>query len=140
MTKQHLVIWALALVITIFISIFWHVILFEQAYLNLGVYTRMDSPIYGFGLVAWLMESTAFVVIYFRSSWSSEGISGGLKLAMLMAIFTAAASVMGSAAKVQINDLTQWFLLSGGFLAAHFGMLGLAVGWLNRKLGMEYEL
>lgn len=134
MTKRHWVVWAAALAITIFVSIFWHVVLFEQAYLDLGVYTRMDNPIYGIGLVAWLMESAAFVAIFFHTKWAKDNIAGALKFAALMAIFTAAASLMGSAAKVEIADLSGWFLLSGGFLTFHFGVMGAAVGALNRRL------
>jgi len=134
MTNRHLLVWAAALGLTIFASIFWHVVLFEQAYLDLGVYTRMDNPIYGFGLMAWLMESAAFVAIYFNTKWAKESVAGALKLSVLMAVFTAAASVMGSAAKVQIVDLAQWFLLSGGFLVFHFGLMGIVVGALNTKM------
>lgn len=134
MTTRHWIVWAAAFALTIFVSIFWHVVLFEQAYLELGVYTRMDSPIYVFGLLAWLMESAAFVAIFFQTRWAKEGISGGLAFAGLMAAFTAAASLIGTAAKVEISDLMLWFALSGGFLILHFGLMGLVVGALNQRL------
>lgn len=133
-TVRHMVVWGAAFLLTLFISVFWHVALFEQAYLELGVYTRMDNPIYGFGFLAWIMESTAFVAIFLSSKWGQQGILGGLKLALFMAMFTAAASVVGSAAKIEIADLPHWFLLSGGFLVVHFGVMGAAIGELNKRL------
>jgi hypothetical protein len=132
-SKIHVITWLAALLVTIFISILWHVILFEQAFLSLGVYTRMDNPIYGFGLTAWLLESTAFVVLYFKSSWSGKGVRAALAFSLLMGAFTAAASLMGSAAKVDIVSISSWFALAGGFILVHFTLMGLTVGALNRR-------
>lgn len=133
MAKQFWVTFSAALIVTVFISIFWHVVLFEQAYLELGVYTRMDDPIYGFGLMAWLMESAAFVAIYLRTSWARGGMAGALMFAGLMAVFIAASSLMGAAAKIAITDLGRWFMLSGGFIALHFLLLGVTVELVNRR-------
>lgn len=121
---------ACALTITIAVSIVWHVALFAEAFEQLGVFTRMTDPIYPFGLLAWMLESAAFVIIYFQTGWSRKGVSGALQYAWLMAVFTAAASLVGTAAKADIPDLTGWFLLSGGFIALHFTVLGVMFGLL----------
>lgn len=126
--RQKILAFACALAITIAISILWHVALFAEAFERLGVFTRMTDPIYPFGLLAWMLESAAFVIIYFRTGWSHEGLAGALKYAWLMAVFTAAASLVGTAAKADIPDLTGWFLLSGGFITLHFTALGVMFG------------
>ncbi len=108
--------------------------LFEDQYLQLGVYTRMDNPIYAFGFLAWIMESVPFVLIFFRTRWSKSGLYVALKYSRLMAIFTAASSIAGAAAKIHVGDLSGWFLLSGSFVFLHFTLMGLMLALLTRGL------
>ncbi|WP_395373896.1 hypothetical protein [Marinicella sp. W31] len=131
MKKTHVISWLACLILTITLSVIWHVVLFEQAYQQLGVYTRMNDPIYEFGMLAWFLESSAFVIVYFQCKWSYEGISGGLKFGLWMAVFVSASVLIGAAAKTNISDLSLWFILTGGFLALHFSLMGVALGIIN---------
>ncbi len=117
-----------AFVITAGFAVLWHVILFEQRFLALGIFSRMDDPIYAFGLGAWLLESLAIVLIFFRTNWRAANVADTVTFAWLMGAFAAASSLFGMAAKTRIDDLTAWFLLTGGFIVVHTTLLGLWLG------------
>lgn len=123
---------AAALAATIAYSILWHVILFEELWLGLGVYTRMDNPIYGLGLIAWVLESVGFVTLFRSSNWARKSGKHALLFSASIAAIVAASTLFGTAAKVEISSLTTWFWLQGGFVFSHFLLLG-SVVWVTAK-------
>ncbi|WP_299740752.1 hypothetical protein [uncultured Roseobacter sp.] len=133
MTKPQILAFAGAFLITACLAVFWHVALFEQQFLRLGVFTRMDDPLYLYGVSAWVLESLAIVLIYFRTDWRNAAWLDALKVAWLMGVFTAASALFGIAAKVRIDDLMLWFLLTGGFIALHTTLLGLWLGLVSKR-------
>ncbi|WP_434054456.1 MAG: hypothetical protein RDA78_06090 [Roseibium sp.] len=127
MNREFITTWIGAFSLTVVTSIVWHVVLFEQRYVELGVFTRMADPIYAFGWLAWIMEATAISVLYINSRWADAGFWGALKLSWCVSLYAAASTLFGTAAKVEISDLTGWFLIAGGFIFLHATMLG---AWL----------
>lgn len=132
MTRTHWVALVGAFLITACFAVFWHVVLFEQQFLALGVFTRMDDPNYAFGIAAWIVESIAIVFLYFRTDWRNGSILDALILAWLVGMFSAATELFGMAAKTRIDDLTLWFLLKGGFIFLHTSLLGLWLGVITK--------
>ncbi|MBG6160749.1 hypothetical protein IWQ54_000399 [Labrenzia sp. EL_195] len=128
MNSRFLITWIGAFVLTAVTSIVWHVALFEQRYVELGVFTRMADPIYAFGFLAWIMEATAITSLYIHSKWATDGLWGALKLSWCVSLYAAASALVGTAAKVEIADLTGWFLIAGGFIFLHGTILGT---WLS---------
>ncbi|MFG5384481.1 hypothetical protein [Yoonia sp. R2-816] len=138
MTKLQKIAFVGAFLITACIAVFWHVVLFEQQFLGLGVYTRMDEPLYFYGVTAWALEALALVLVYFLTDWRNGSMLDALKVAWLMGLFAAASSLFGVAAKVRIDDLILWFLLTGGFIVLHTTLLGLWLGFVSiRARGEE---
>ena len=133
MTKIQKLAFAGAFLITACFAILWHVALFEQQFLSLGVFTRMDEPLYFYGMTAWVIEALALVLVFFRTDWKNGSMLEALKVAWLMGLFAAASSLFGMAAKVQIDDLILWFLLTGGFIALHTTFLGLWLGFVSQR-------
>ena len=133
MSKFQCIAFTGAFLITASLAILWHVVLFEQQFLNLGVFTRMDAPHYGFGMAAWVLESCAIVWIFSRMNGWDQSVWGAVTLAWLVGAFAAASSLFGVAAKVRIDDLTQWFLLTGGFIFLHTSALGLWLGLVAKR-------
>jgi len=134
MNKQFAA-WMAVFTTSVLFSVTWHVVFFQDAYLRLGVYSRMNEPLYHWGLVAWILETVPFVSIYFRTEFSRKGRWEALKYSWWLAVFTAAPSVAGVAAKVRIDDMTLWFLLAGGFVFFHFTLMGLVLGQWCRPVG-----
>lgn len=119
--------------ITACFAVLWHVILFEQPFQELGVYTRMSDPIYAFGFAAWAVEALALSLIYFRLDWRNASLLEALKTAWLVGLYSSASALFGIAAKVEISDLPQWFLLTGGFIVLHTSLLGLWLGFVSKR-------
>lgn len=133
MTVQKLcVVWFAALVATISYSLLWHAILFQDIWLALGVYTRMDNPVYGYGLLAWVLESGAFVALFYTSQWTRSSAKNAILFSILIGSIVAASTLFGTAAKVEISDVTTWFYLQGGFVFSHFLFLGFVVSIVER--------
>ncbi len=133
MTRTQWVAFVGAFLITACLAVFWHVFLFEQQFLNLGVFTRMDDPLYLYGMIAWVLEALAIVLLYFRTDWRNGSVFDAVKVAWLMGLFSAASALFGIAAKVRIDDLVLWFLLTGGFIALHTTLLGLWIGVVSMR-------
>lgn len=133
MLRTQILAFAGAFLITACFAVLWHVALFEQHFLSLGVFTRMDAPLYHFGFIAWVLEAGALVIIYFRTNWQKASTLDALKVAWLLGVFSAASALFGMAAKVRMDDLTLWFLLTGGFIFLHTTLLGLWLGYLSAK-------
>ena len=133
MSKTRKVAFVGAFLITSCFAVFWHVVLFEQQLLGLGVFTRMDDPLYFYGMTAWVLESFAIVLIYFRTDWRNGSLLDALKVAWLMGLFAAASALFGMAAKVRIDNLVLWFLLTGGFIVLHTTLLGLWLGFVSKR-------
>jgi len=97
----------------------------------------MDNPDYGYGILAWLMESIGFILVYFQTSWSKQGIVGALKFSWLMGIFLTSSALVGVAAKVELSDISHWFLLTDGFYGIYFTLMGITVGSIYKILNAE---
>lgn len=121
------------LVATFPVAFIWHMILFHENYEALGIYTRLDDPIMEFGMLSMIIQGLVLAIVFPQTTWSQQGLSGGLKFAWLMGLFFASGTVLAAVAKVQVTDLTQWFLLSGGFAFIHFTFVGLVLGWIYKK-------
>lgn len=133
MTKTQTVAFVGAFLITACLAVFWHVILFEQQFLSLGVFTRMDDPLYFYGMIAWVLEALAIVLIFFRTDWQNASMLDALKVAWLVGLYSAASALFGIAAKIRIDDLILWFLLTGGFIVLHSTLLGLWLGTVSMR-------
>jgi hypothetical protein len=121
------------ILITISFSLIWHVGLFHEELKALGVYTRIDNPRMEYGLPAMLLQSIIFTLIFPKTQWVNESYTGTLKYAWLMGLFFASGSILGSAAKIEINNLLQWFLLGFGFTLIHFTAMGLLLGFIYKN-------
>ncbi len=53
------------------------------------------------------------------------------KVSWMMKLFAAASALFGMAAKVRIDDLVLWFLLTGEFIALHKTVSGLWLGTVS---------
>ncbi|MEM9191471.1 MAG: hypothetical protein AAGF12_20025 [Myxococcota bacterium] len=65
MHKRVAIAFLLAFATTSTVSILWHAVLFSSEFRALGVFTRMDEPIYGYGITAWVLEAFVFVAFVF---------------------------------------------------------------------------
>lgn len=133
MRKPQRLAFAGAFLITAIFAVFWHVVLFERQFLTLGVFTRMDDPLYVFGVAAWALEAIAIVLIFFRTDWQNASVLDALQIAWLAGLYAAASSLFGMAAKVRIDDLVLWFLLTGGFILLHTTFLGLWLSFVSMR-------
>lgn len=125
--------WAATLAATIAFSVLWHVVLFEEVWLALGVYNRMDDPIYGFGIAAWVLESGAFVALFRSSKRARQSIGHALIFSVLVGAVVSASTLFGTAAKVEISNLSIWFALQGTFVLSHFLLLGFIAWFVSIK-------
>lgn len=133
MTKVQITALTGAFAITSCFAVLWHVVLFEQQFLSSGVFTRMDDPVYALGVTAWVIESLAIVLLYFRTDWRNNTWIDALIIAWLIGLFSAASGLFGMAAKTHINNQAQWFLLTGGFIFLHTSLLGLWLSFVSSR-------
>ncbi|TRX61871.1 hypothetical protein FNH22_03600 [Fulvivirga sp. M361] len=132
MSKKVLISGLLCTMSIALVGVTWHVVLFKGQYIYLGVYNRMDDPIYAFGFLAWILEGFGIAYLFSKSSYAKKGLFSVLKFVWLVGMIVSATETIGSAAKKHIPDMVQWILLSGGFILINYSIMGIAL-WMVYK-------
>lgn len=129
-TKRFVAAWVVYLVLTFALGFTWHLVLFEDLYRRLAVYSRLDDPIFALGVLSILIQGAVLAWIYPRFQSGGSPIAEGLKFGLLMGFFFGSGSVIAEVAKQRVTSLPLWFAASGTFILIHFILVGLLFGWI----------
>ncbi len=120
------------LVITFPLAYVWHLVLFEQTYMQLGYFSR-DEPIIAFGFGAILLQGILLAFIYPYLCRGKSYVAGALTLALVMGSYHWTMHVLAAAAKHSIAPLTTWFALETTYLAIQFVLGGFLLALVYRR-------
>jgi hypothetical protein len=120
-------------VITMAIAAPWHFVFFEDIYHQLGIYNRAD-PIIPLGFLSMLVQGVVLAILYPSYARENYSISTGVKFSLIMGLFLFSVSTLANAAKIQVSSMTTWLLVQSAFHIVQFLAVGLAIGFLYKKL------
>lgn len=129
--------WIAYLAITFAMGYMWHLVLFEDLYRRLAIYSRIDDPVISLGFLAMLIQGALLAYLYPLVARGSSPAFDGVMFGLLMGLFTASSAVVAEAAKQRVTSLTTWLIVESIYYAIQFSLAGLAIGlihgWLGRK-------
>lgn len=133
LTAKFLWSWLAYLAITFAMGFVWHLMLFEDLYRRLAIYSRLDDPIVPLGFLAMLIQGALLAYLYPLVSQGTSPAFDGVKFGLLMGIFIASSAVIAEAAKQRVTSLTTWLLIESFYYAIQFSLSGLAIGLIYGK-------
>ena len=112
------------------LAIVWHLVLFKDRYDQLG-YIAREEPIFAFGFLSMLIQGflLAYILPFFLNQYSAK--KGLIICFSVMWLYSWTFHVLAAAAKQPLEPLSTWFIIETAYLLIHFGLVGLAFGWIH---------
>lgn len=131
MNAKHFVLATLAYVLVSFALGFgWHLLLFREAYQELGVYTR-EPPLFALGLTSMVLQGMVLAYLYPLFNRGPRPWLTGIRFGLVMGLFLWSVAVLAHAAKSTVSSLPMFFTLSSAFHLIQFVAAGALIGWIH---------
>ena len=111
----------------------WHIMWFHDLYQSWGAITR-EHPIIPLGIAAIVIQGT--VIGYLYPLWNKghgNPIVQGITFNLIIGLMTYTAMGFATAAKIQIEPVSDFLIYHTIFQFIQFTMTGAALGWIFRK-------
>ncbi len=110
----------------------WHLIWFHDLYVSWGAVTR-DHPIMPLGIAAILIQGLVIGYLYPFFYRGGNPILQGIKFNLIIGLMVYTAMGFATAAKIQIEPVSQFLLYHTVFQLIQFTATGAALGWIYRR-------
>jgi len=115
----------------------WHILWFDALYASWGAITR-DQPIVPLGIIAILIQGVVIGYLYpFFYKGIGHPVVQGIRFNLIIGLMTYTAMGFATAAKIQIEPISQFLLYHTVFQAIQFILTGAALGWIFRNPGIR---
>jgi hypothetical protein len=111
----------------------WHIIWFHDLYQSWGAITR-EHPIIPLGIAAIVIQGA--VIGYLYPLWNrghGNPIVQGITFNLIIGLMTYTAMGFATAAKIQIEPVSDFLIYHTIFQFIQFTLTGAALGWIFRK-------
>lgn len=106
----------------------WHMVVFKQAYLDFGIWTKFDDPRPEFGMLAMLVQGGLFSTVHQQMRTPGAGaVRNGLRLGISIALVVSSSQVFATAAHITCTDVAGFVMLEGLYAAIQFPLCGIAI-------------
>ncbi|NVK21198.1 MAG: hypothetical protein HWD86_01655 [Kangiellaceae bacterium] len=121
-------------VITMAISYPWFLIWFKADYELMGAVTRPE-PIMPFGTAAMIIQGIviAYLFSFYRKQVQGNPIVLGVKFSLIAGLLVATVMVLATAAKINIEPVNQFLLLTSAHQFLQFFLTGIALGFIYSR-------
>lgn len=128
---------AIYLLVSFAIAYLWNMVLFRDIYLSLTSGSYRQVPIMQMGLFTMFLEGLAIAVIFSQFYRKGSPLREGLKLGLLVGVFSVGYSSFVVPAKFAIDPVWQYSLIELTFGIIHFGIVGAVLGFYEEHLRSE---
>lgn len=129
-TKKFVLATLSYVVVSFALGFTWHLVLFMDAYHELGVYTR-ENPIFAFGVGSMILQGLILAYLFPFFNRGVQPVRTGIRFGLLMGVFMWTVTVLAFAAKTHVNSLSTFFVLSSLFHLIQFIAAGALIGWIH---------
>ncbi|MDD9911728.1 MAG: hypothetical protein OXR68_02245 [Alphaproteobacteria bacterium] len=116
-------------VITMTWAYSWHMFWFHDLYISWGAFTRKE-PIIPLGIAAILIQGAVVGYLYPKFYQNGNHLVQGVKFNLIIGLMTYTAMGFATAAKFQINPISEFLAYHTAFQAIQFTLTGLALGFV----------
>lgn len=110
----------------------WHLVWFHDLYLSWGAMTR-EHPIMLLGIAAILIQGVVLGYLYPFFYKGGQPILQGIKFNLIAGLLVYTAMGFATAAKIQIEPVSQFLMYHTVFQLIQFTLTGAALGWIYRR-------
>jgi hypothetical protein len=111
----------------------WHIMWFHDLYQSWGAITRAH-PIIPLGIAAILIQGAVIGYLYpFWNKGRGNPIIQGITFNLIIGLMTYTAMGFATAAKIQIEPVSDFLIYHTIFQFIQFTLTGAALGWIFRK-------
>ncbi len=121
------------LILTFLIAAVWHLALFKNVYVRLGVFTR-PRPIIWLGLLSMVLQAVVVAYLYPRYYGGGAPLAEGATFGLLLGVFMGTNAVLAEAGKNQVASLRTWIVLEGVYYLLQFIVVGAVIGMVYGPL------
>lgn len=112
----------------------WHMIWFHELYVEWGAFQR-TAPIMPLGIVAILTQGIVIGYLYrFYNRGAYNPILRGIRFNLIIGLMTYTAMGFATAAKFNIDPVSQFLLYHTIFQFIQFTLTGAALGWIYGQI------
>lgn len=111
----------------------WHMVWFHDLYAEMGAFQRA-APIMPLGIAAILIQGIVIGYLYpFYNKGSGNQLLCGVKFNLIIGLMTYTAMGFATAAKFQIEPVTQFLVYHTIFQSVQFVLTGIALGFIFKQ-------
>ncbi len=110
----------------------WHLIWFHDLYVSWGAVTR-EQPIIPLGMAAIIIQGLVMGYLYPFFYKGGNPILQGIKFSLIIGLMVYTAMGFATAAKIQIEPVSEFLIYHTIFQAIQFILAGGALGWIYRR-------
>lgn len=111
----------------------WHMVFFHELYVEWGAFQRAQ-PIMLLGIAAILIQGVVIGCLYpYYKQSESNPILNGIKFNLIIGLMTYTAMGFATAAKFQIEPVSQFLIYHTIFQLIQFTLTGIALGIIYKK-------
>lgn len=133
LSTQFYLAWLAYVVATFALGFVWHLLLFKPTYLKLGIYSRLEDPIFPLGLSAMLIQGAVLAYCYPHFQAGHGVLADGLRFGLLFGLFIASSAVLAEAAKQRCSSIPRWLALESSYYALQFSLVGVLIAVVYAK-------
>lgn len=113
------------------LAVIWHVLMFEEKYIEFGYFQGEPSFLLGFTTI--LIQGAVLSFLYPFVKFSSNGPVHGLKYSLLIGVFFWTSHVLAFVAKQTIQNPVGFVAMESFYLLLQFGIYGVLIGFIYSK-------
>lgn len=111
----------------------WHLVWFYDLYVEMGAFQRV-KPIMPLGITAILLQGIVIGYLYpFYNKGDGNSILRGIKFSLIIGLMTYTAMGFTTAAKFQIEPVSQFLMYHTVFQSIQFIFTGIALGFIFKQ-------
>ena len=114
----------------------WHLIVFHDKYVAMGVFTR-GEPIMAFGVLAMVLQGIVFAYFYplfYRHKGGGHPVFRGIQFSLFLGLTVWTVMVLATAAKFKIEPVVDYVLLGTVFQTLQFILVGAVIGLIYGRI------
>lgn len=113
----------------------WHMLWFHEQYVAMGAFTRA-APIMPLGILAITLQGIVFAYffpIYLTHKGGGNTVVRGVQFSLFLGLTVYSVMVFATAAKFEIEPVTDFLLFGTAFQVLQFLLVGLVLGMIHRR-------
>lgn len=133
-TKRNSMLFISYIIVTFVLAYIWHLVIFGNAYAELGIASLRPEPIFQFGLLAIIVHAAVFTYFFAQFFEPKATLAHALKLSLGLGAVITAYAAFSVPAKFEIEPASHYIWLEFVFGVIHYSVIGVLYYILAKRV------